>query len=402
MTFSFKTSTHHRNKKARIFSWMALVSGIGFSSFVTVFSVALEEKLQNEVHVGYYLAITAFVALLTSLLSTVVLKKIPKVLVAKASLFLICEAFFLFTIAASIWQLLIFDMIRMICVTMFLITLAMFVRDSAEENQIAIAEGKYYFFTNIGWMIGPFVGGMLAGSFGNEATYIFAGIMYLITLFLLAHQHMIVKNPSLESEKEEMTLTEFWYNIRDYFQKPQLIRCFIIGFGMYFWWCLYKIYIPLMVTDLGFSKGVMGTVLSLSMIPPIALELWITKKAQKKGVKKYLIFGYLWLALFAILYVLFKIPIVILGAIILANIGIAFVEPLSDANFFQTVEKKDEEKFYGIYNTAYPLSNIVTPLFGSMVIALVGIKGIWIIAAIVFVSVAALVAKTKKALPSKN
>lgn len=380
----FKIKTHHKEEHGRIFAWMGLISGIGFSSFITVLAITLLEQLKDDIKVSYFFAFIAVISLSASLFSTVLLRRYSKITVAKWTLVIGTVTFYLFTIAANIWHYLIFDTIRAICITLFLLVLAIFVRDFAKEKQIALAEGRYYFFTNIGWIIGPFTGGIIAANFGKESAFIFSGITYLVTLMLFLHQEFIAKNPHIHNRKESFTMKEFGENIKYFIQDKKRIKSFFIGLGLYFWWTIYKIYIPLTIINIGFHEDTVGFVISAGMIPLILLEMIVARKAQKNGVKKSIAFGYFWLALTMVIFTFIKIPVLLVIFMITVNIGTAYIEPLHETYFFQITEKKDEDRFYGIYNMCYPLANILVPLIGSIILTFTGINGLWIFAAVIF------------------
>lgn len=395
----FKIKTHHKEEQGRIFAWMALISSIGFSSFITILAVTLSHQLKDDVKVGYFFAFIATISLLASLFSTVLLRRYSKITVAKWTLTLSVVTFYLFTIAGNIWHYLIFDTIRAICVTLFLIVLAIFVRDFAKSREIALAEGRYYFFTNIGWLIGPVAGGLLAENLGKESAFIFSGVSYLATLILFLHQEFIAKNPHIHDRKEQFTLKEFGKNLAFFIKDKKRIKSFFIGFGLYFWWAIYKIYIPITIINIGFHQDAVGLVVSAGMVPLILLEMLVAKKAQKNGVKKLMTFGFFWLALIVATFVWIKIPIFLLVLMVLVNIGAAFVEPLHETYFFQITEKKDEDRLYGIYNTGFPLANILAPLVGSLILSFTDINGLWIFAAGIFFILGFLSLRIKKKMP---
>lgn len=395
----FKIKTHHKEEQGRIFAWMALISSIGFSSFITILAVTLSQQLKDDVKVGYFFAFIAAISLAASLGSTVLLRRYSKITVARWTLAVSVVTFYLFTIAANIWHYLIFDTIRAICMTLFLVVLAIFVRDFAKSREIALAEGRYYFFTNIGWLIGPVAGGIIAANLGKETAFIFSGVMYLAALIIFLHQEFIAKNPHIHNRKEQSTLKEFSENLAFFIKDKKRIKSFFIGFGLYFWWAIYKIYIPITIINIGFHQDTVGLVVSAGIVPLILLEMIVAKKAQKNGVKKSLAFGYFWLAATIFVFTLTKMPIILLILMILANIGAAFVEPLHETYFFQITEKKDEDRLYGIYNTGFPLANIFAPLIGSIVLSFTDINGLWIFAAGIFFILGFLSLRMKKKMP---
>lgn len=385
---SEKISTHHAHDEGRIFAWMALISSTGYSSFLTMLPIVLAEKLGSDVYVGYYFSAIAVISLLVSLGSTILLKKFSKVFLTKVILSSLCAIFIILTFATNIYNFALIDIARVTCMTLFFIILAIFVRDFAAEKEVALAEGRFYLFTNIGWVIGPLTGGFIAKTFGTESAFIFAAFCYLVLAIIFFHQNLKVKNPHLhartELEKPKTGFSGFWKNLKDFARQKELRNAFLISYGMYFWWSISAIYMALSLTQLGYSQQIVGLVFSLSVVPLILIEFHATDGAKKYGVRNFLVIGYALLSIFLLLFTQAESSTLI-KLMILVNIGSAFIEPNKEVFFFKQVNQEDEERFYGIYNASYPIAYITAPAAGSILLASFGMNGIWFGSAFVFI-----------------
>ncbi len=387
---SEKIGTHHKQPDGRIFAWMALLSSIGYASFLTMLPIILSEKLHNDTHIGYYYSGIAVISLIVSLSSSVLLKRFSKVAITKVILSVLSIAFVGLSFASSIYNFAAIDIMRVICITLFFIILAIFVHDYAEEKEIALAEGRFYLFTNIGWIIGPMAGGLLARTYGNEAALIFAAVCYLILVAIFFHQNLVAKNPHLHHKKEEIIPNSeftFWKNVSDYVKIKELRQAFLISFGLFFWWSISSIYIPLALSNLGYSQAVIGLVISLSVIPLVLLEFHATDGAKKFGIRRYIIWGYVLLSISLLLFTM-STPDILIKLMILVNIGAAFIEPNKELFFFKIVRQEDEERFYGIYNASYPIAYIIAPTLGAILLSSFGMNGVWYGAAFMFILIA--------------
>ncbi len=367
---------------------MALISSTGYSSFLTMLPIILSEKLKNDTHIGYYYSIAAIVSLLVSLGSTVLLRRYSKVILTKILLGTLCTIFIGLTFASTLFNFAAIDMWRVVSITLFFIVLAIFVRDFATEKELELAEGRFYLFSNVGWVIGPLVGGLLANTFGNGAAFVFASCCYLGLLALFLHQHHKAKNPNIHHRREEPSSTgSFWKNVRDFIRVKELRKSFLMSFGMYFWWSTQAVYMPLALSKLGYSQAIVGLVFSMSIIPLLLLEFHATDGAKKFGVRRYLSMGFALLSLVLFLFT-FAAPSMLIKLMILVNIGAAFIEPNKEVFFFKAVKPEDQERFYGIYNASYPMAYIIAPSLGSILLASFGINGIWLGASFVFILIA--------------
>lgn len=368
---------------------MALISSTGYASFLTVLPIVLAEKLGNDIYVGYYYSALAVISLIASLVSGKILKKCSKTWLTKFILAGLSLVFFILTVTTKMWSFAIFDSTRVICATIFFIILAIFVRDFAEEEELALAEGRYYLFSNIGWVIGPLTGGILAKEYGNESAFIFTSICYLFLLGIFLHQHLIAKHPHITTKLEPSVprTKSILENIREYASSPNLVKAFIISFGMYFWWSISCIYIPLQLKNLGFTSDVIGLIFALNVIPLILLEFHSSDGAAKYGVRKFFTMGFGILSLSLIMFTLVSVPLLV-KLMVIINVGAAFIEPIKEIFFFRVVQKGEEDRLYGIFSAAYPVAYILAPLFGSLMLSSFGINGIWLGTAVVFILIA--------------
>lgn len=380
--FHTRIGTHHREEDGKIFSWMALIASTGYSAFLIMLPIVLMEKLGSEVRVSAYFIGIEAVAFATALGSTLILRKISKVVITKATLAILCVAFIGLATAPTIWRFASIDMLRVICVTLFSISLGIFVRDFAKEKDIALAEGRFYLFSNMGWVIGPVTGGLITKTFGNEANFLFTASAFFIVLMMCLYAFFVSKNPHLHHKKEPSKNISVGKNITDFFKRPELVKALIIAFGIYFWWAVSAIYIPMAITDLGFDQDTVGLVLSLSMVPVIILEFHVTDGARLHGVKKFFITGYAILIACLLLFTVVSTSLLI-KLMILINIGAAFIEPIKEYYFFQYVPAQDEDRLFGILTAAYPLAYIAAPLVGTLLLKPFGINGIWLFTAAV-------------------
>jgi MFS family permease len=363
--------------KGRVFAWLALTTGFGNAAFWTIFPLVIEDTVQSEVLVGLFFTVIALIILVCSLLSSIVLRRVSRVYLAKLS-FLCCTGLlFLFIFANSLLQIYYIEVLRSIFTLLVGISLSLYVRDYAKEGKIGAAEGRYYLYANVGWLIGPLIGGALGQYVSRDSVFIFSSVLYLVSFFIFQYYHR-KEGEVIFHVKEKQTLKEIIsINLRDYFKVKDLRKVFAIAMGLNFWWAIHSIYVPLYIMEKGFGDITVGIVLAGGIIPLILLERYIGKLADKRGLRIYLSVGYLILAVTLILFHIVPIVSIVLFLMAAVNIGAAFVEPLQEAYFFKVAKKKDAERFFGIYNMSDPVANVIGPLIASGFIFLWGYAGLW-------------------------
>lgn len=385
-----KHATHHRHPDGKVFAWLALFIGTGNAAFWTIFPLILADVLGSSMMVGVYYALQCLFQLCASLLSASLFRRFSKIWMTKLILIVAIVSFIGMTLAEHIWHIAGLDIPRGISVVLINISLALFVHDFATRRNLAIMEGRFYLYTNMGWIVGPLIGGYTAYLFGNASAFIVSSIAYACALIYFVHQHMIAKHPHLHHGKHHEGMKEFVRTTGEYFKEKELRKVFLISLGLSYWWAISVVYIPLAVESMGYGQDVVGWVNTLSIVPLVVLEGWVGRRAQKRGVRSYILIGFTILALATTGFtVLMAIPLLLLLAFTLVNIGAAFIEPLRETYFFEVVSKKDSDRFFGIYNASKSLADITGPLLMSAVLMTgFGFMGIWITAALMMASFA--------------
>ena len=375
----YKVATHHQHPDGRIFSWLSFIAAIGNSIVFTILPLILFEKLQNESLVGYYYSIIAVVVLGASIYSTLIFQKFSKVLIAKVALVITIACLFALSFAQTLWQIGGLDIPRIICIITFGVALSIFIDDFTERKNLAKAEGRYYMFYNMGLVIGPIIGGYSAKYFGNQSVFLFAGFFYILVLAVFLYQHIYQKNPHIVHGKHKEGIPELFTNIKQFFVNKEFRKVFLVALGLNYWWCVSVVYIPLEIKNLGYGENIVGWIVAASALPLVLMERFTGKFGDKRGVRTPVILGFSILVLFLLGFpFLYSIPVVALLAFCLVNIGPSFIEPLQETYFFKVAKNNEREKFFGIYNSAQPLSSILSPLIGGLLYAAAGSTGLWI------------------------
>jgi MFS family permease len=376
MYFKKRHRTHHKHDLGKLFAWLALTTGLANAAFWTIFPLVVKNVIKSEALVGIFFSIISVIAFGGSLLSTVILRKISRVKIMKWG-YISCTIFILlFTLIITKTHLYFLEIPRALFTLIVGIVLSLYIRDTAKAHQLGLAEGRYYLYANIGWLIGPIIGGYLGQLISRDAVFVFSALLYLTSFLIFQHQHF-KKHPLIKHKKEKQTANELFSNIKYFFKIKELWKVYAIAFGLNYWWAVSSIYIPLYIISNGFGDNVVGWVVAGGILPLVLFEKLIGKLADKHGLRIYLAIGFLILALVTVFFNLISFVPIVLILMAVVNLGAALIEPLQETYLFKIIKKKDEERFYGVYNTADPLANILGPLIAAGFILMWGLPGVW-------------------------
>ena len=378
--FTHKHKTNHNHTTAKTFAYLEFFKSFSIASFYTIFPIILYEKIGTEDHVGYYNSVIALIGLITCILSSYLFCKYSKAIITKITLAASIILLILMTMATNIWEIMFLDIPRAACLAISTIAIALYVGDYSNQNNIAKNEARYYLFCNIGWFSAPIITGLMVKFYGNESMFILCSAFMGLALLYFMHQHLISRHPDINKEDDvhDEDFNQLLPHLITFFKDKERIKVFLMAAGLNFQWTG-MVYVLIAVRMMGYGMDVVGLIAALRCLPLMLLEPWVGKLASKNGVRKYLVFGFMFSALVSLSF-LFLDGNWLLAMFCVANIGMAFVEPLQETYFFKVVKnKKDRSKYFGIYNTADPVMHLTVPVIASIVLTMSsGMNALWV------------------------
>jgi len=275
------------------------------------------------------------------------------------------------------------------------VTMGLFVRDVAGKKELGKIEGIYYTLINIGWLGGPVLGGYVAGIFSIKATFTLAAIFAAATLFILLVNNVKERQIAIQTNEH------FFVRVKEYFRTRNLLVIYLIAIGLASWWAVLYTYVPLFVTEHGFSEKTVGVTLALFTIPLILFDFAAGYLADKYGYRRFLASAFLIMSVLLMVAAFTQNIYLFIGLIVAGCLGAAFIEPLHEAYFFRAVSKKQEIKFYPVFRTGYETGYLIAPLIfsGIMFVSNGSYNALFLVAALMmlfFCIIAVFLRKIKK------
>ncbi|MFH1284650.1 MAG: MFS transporter [Candidatus Peregrinibacteria bacterium] len=384
-----KIRTHHGHSEGRIFSLMVFIMGFGVSMLIPIFPNFVKSILHTDSATSLFYSGMALMMFAAAISSTIIFKKIQRTTITKISLLVSAIAFLLLVFVNRLVELSVINMIRSWFILFLIMSLALFVRDFSREKNLCEQEGFFYTFSNMGYLLGPLVGGFLAAYFGYEFVFALAAAVFITGLIYFYHKHVIQKHPAIINQKKTST-AKLIHNIKNYFKNPERTKIYLVTFALMSWFGFRRLYIPLYVVTAGFSDSITGIILAASIVPLILLEVAVGKYGDKKGIRIPVSAGFLIIALCLIGVYLSSNVWMDFTLLIIGNIGAALVEPLQESYLFKNLPREEEEDLYGIYMTADPMAYFLTPAIGAAILFLLPFESLFLIFGILILGASAL------------
>jgi len=339
-------------------TFIVLIYIISATMILPVLPIYIKSFGLSNASVGYVTSFIAILLLVYTILIRKMIKKVKKLNLIRIGFLGLSITILMLTILTNIKQFLILELFRTFFLVSIYITIGLFVREYTTIKKIGKTEGLYFSVYNVGYLIGPLFGGLIAFAYSfNTVFWIMAAMQFLLSLLLF-----------IIPLKEKQVQHKHEFKFLDYFKNKELRKLYITTFGMVAWWTMLYTYMPLFANTNGFTEKTIGYALFAPMIALIILEVPIGKLADIHGFRKYISFGFFIMAA-VLAFSYFANPIYTIVIIVIATIGAAFIEPLIEAYFFEEVRTKEKQNsLYPVYKTSSETSHLIVPLLYSTIL----------------------------------
>ena len=335
-----------RNSVVRL-AFVIFMISLASSLVDTIWAVYVNGFFHNESLVGFFSGFLSVLSFLSFFFIVPLVARSNKS--ALYSLALIVSAFLyvVFAVNKNLFVFIVLSIAISIIISIKITTAGIMVKDKSGRKSLSKNEGVVYSFNNVAWVIGPLIGSLILTQFGHSA--IFFAAASIIFLGFILFKISGINDSNRVKKMDNNVIGNFFYFFRD---KDRVIS-YVISSGVTIWWALIYLYIPLFIIDSGLKERDIGIFLFATAVPLILFEYVFSKMAGKYGSKKFFLVGYFIVSLIALSAFFVSDVYAVLGILVLGSVGMAMLEPTTEAYFFEILKtKKDENKFYGPYNTA--------------------------------------------------
>lgn len=345
-----------------------LVVSLAIAMVATIWAIYFESLMHNPSNVGLINTIFGILGIVGFVLSIPLIEKNSKTKIFGITLLIYSASYFLFSIFDSIAFAIILGSIIYLSASLRINTLGLILRNKSKNQVVSKNIGFMYTLLNISWLVGPVAAGFLAEKLGIKFVFLISGILMLFAFILL--KFLKVK----DNKKSKKIDGNFFKIIKEFFSSKKLVFTYLISGGISFWWAFIYIFIPILIIESGKNDIVVGYFLAGVILPLVLLEYFFGKLAGKSGFKKMFFRGYLILAIVAVISFFINDLYAILVLLVLGSVGMAMLEPTTEAYFFDMTNKKQRDKFYGVYNTTIDINYAVSLFLISLLIKFIDFK----------------------------
>ena len=244
---------------------------------------------------------------------------------------------------------------------------------STEENRIR-SYSLNRLAVNLGWSIGPAIGGLLA-SINYSWLFIVDGATCIAASLLL---YKVL--PPIKSIRKKLTVKDSQVvssAYKDGFFLKGMIMVFLIGICFFQLFSIVPVYYKSIVH---LNEAAIGLILAMNGILIVLVEMVLVYKLENKGrVLNYITTGTLLIgsSFLVLRFSIGLIPVVI--AMLLITFGEMFLFPFMNNLWIRRSTDHNRGQYAAVYNISFALGNVLAPGLASQVASRVGFPILWIV-----------------------
>jgi MFS family permease len=372
MALILKKSAHPSN--ITMLSLVGMLVAFSGAMINTIWAVYLDSFLHNEVYVGALSSLLTIIAFASYFIFIPIVEKKDKAKIYSFSLILFVIFYILFAINNSFILLVIIAIFMTSILALRVTSYGILVKQLSNKQNLSSNEGLVYTFVNIAFVVGPLIAGFISARFGFEWVFLLSAVFMLVGF-------TIFKSSGITGEQGKKRLDKnIFKNFKDFFKKKDRVIAYFIGSGITMWWILIYLFVPLYIIRQGLHSLTIGVFLFAVAVPLITFEIYFSKRAGKHGFKKIFKIAYLLIAVISTTAFFLSSNIyIVLSLLVIASIGLAMLEPTTQAYFFDILKGKEQYRYYGPYNTCMDSGGLIAKLSGTVLLIFLPFKFIFLL-----------------------
>ena len=354
-------------------TFVIIIVSLAMALVSTIWAVYMDSFFHEISKVGLFSSVLTIISFFSYFFFIPLIEKSNKAKLFSISLFLFSLNYFLFALNKSFAIFIFLSFLITILTTIRITSFGILVRNNSKKETLSKNQGIIYSFRNLAWLIGPLIAGYLANKYNISLIFIISAFLIFLAFISFNFLKITDKNKTKESKKGIIK------NFIDFFRNKNRVYAYILGGGVNLWWSLIYLFIPLFIIRNNLNDLWIGYFLFAVAIPLILFEYYFSKLAGKIGFKKIFKIGFLIPAIISLICFFIPNIYIILILLVLASLGLAMLEPTTEAYFFDILDRKEVSRFYGPYNTSIDSSSFIGRIIPSLLLFLLPFKYIFLI-----------------------
>lgn len=370
---------------SRLFGTAKLLSGVfkaSVLSFIAIFAFAIydfvlplftEARADNYAVVGIIISLVYVASLLSEVPIGLAVDKYGRIKVLIIAMSLLGILGIVYFFINNIIYLAVLSLIVGIISVAFWVPSTVLVRDFSPRKMLSLSEGVYLTITQIGWIAGPIIAGIISMEFSDKFNFLFFAILMFTAVgaaFAIFKGREAKKFKSIEKKahKHKPRISLLITTFSEYMKlHKHATPLYILSLIAYLWISLEWAFIALAGMDkFGFSEIAVGLILGVMMAIEGILYFSSGYLMDKVGTKYILTSGFF--LLFASTYFIFlsNNPAVFIFSTFLAAGSTSWILPGTESLLTKIVPANILGEMSSVFDTSKDFGLIIGPLIGGV------------------------------------
>jgi MFS transporter, ACDE family, multidrug resistance protein len=383
-------SRHRKIHSIADMSAVNVITCIGLSLAFTFWAVFLRSFLHEDYLVGLATALFTLISLFANFYFVPLVQKSDEAKLFVYCLIYLMLGYLVYFITTNVWVFLLTAVGVMIAGVLRRQSFGILLRDNSSRKTISKNEGVIYTMTNMGWVLGPLVAGLIAAHYNVRQVFLFAGLFMFLAIIAFAFFRIKDNN-----HKKVKIDGNTWKILKHLITHKHLRKAYLVSMGLNIWWTTVYIFLPLFIMK-HLSEVWVGYFLFAIPIPLVLLEYLVGKYETKFSARKFFVIGYGLLTVIAV--AAFFAPNVywVLGLFVFGSIAAALIEPTRESYFFKLIPQKDEKEYYGPYMSSMQIGSLAGRFGFAIVLFFLPFNAIFLVLAAAMLGTCVLSLNLKK------
>ncbi len=321
---------------------VTFITSIGVALLNPIWSLYFYDLFKNPSLVGVFSSLLSLVALVCFFIFTPIIQKFQEKKIYNLSLLFSIIILLLIALTKNIYVSIFFIIVYVMLMVLRGECFGILFREESQNKSIGKNEGLAYTLSNLGWLMGALFVIPLLNYYKFSTMFLFSAIFTLVALLIFSFYKRTIKKSN-----DEISLFK---TIKEFFKNKILVKGYIASTGMSVWSGFIFVYVPIYIIRNNMDRSYVGIFL-FAFVLPYLIEYFIGKKSDLVGNKFFITLGYLIISVCSLIAFFVNNFKISLAFLILSSFGISFISPTRESYFFKSTNKKEEEKYYGVYLT---------------------------------------------------
>lgn len=267
-------------------------------------------------------------------------------------------------------------------------SLDLYLEHLSEDKNTGKIRGWFLALINLAWLFSPLLASQLNDRYGFGVVYTISAFTLLPLAYIAFYRLQALPRHSYRHVSVTRAARELW-RARGNNNQVYVRRIIGLDFILQFFYATMVVYLPILLHQhIGFSWSEIGVILTIMLVPFVVLDLILGRVADDWLGEKELLVAALGIAGAATLVIPFfnVTSIWAWGGLLFATrVGAATIEMMKESYLFKKVDSEDVSAIF-LSRSMYPLSYIVAPLAGTIILYFAPIQAIFAVMGVLVLS----------------